>query len=64
MYSPNAVGNSVFDMVATSSHGFVQAATYAAVTTQAAEDTTGRSSIKYTSDETNLFFPITTTYPK
>ena len=61
-YTPDAQGNAVFDMEAPLSYGFTSAATYLAVTTRDVNVPAGRSSIKYTNGETNLFFPITTSF--
>ena len=49
-------------MEAPISYGFTPATTYQAVTAKASDNMAGRSSIKYTSEETNLFFPITTSF--
>ena len=49
-------------MEAPLSYGFTPAPTYLAVTARDGDIPAGRSSIKYTSLETNLFFPITTSF--
>ena len=49
-------------MEAPLSYGFTPAAAYLAVITRDGDVPAGRSSIKYTSLETNLFFPITTSF--
>lgn len=54
-------GNGVLDMDAplAAASGFTEFATFADVL---GATTTGRSSIKYTNEKTNLFFPITSLF--
>ena len=62
MYTPDLQGNSVFDMEAPLAYGFTPRQNYLDVTTRGDDIPAGRSSIRYTNEETNLFFPITTSW--
>ena len=62
MYTPDLQGNAVFDMEAGYAYGFTPAPTFFDVTARGDNIPAGRSSIKYTNAETNLFFPITTSF--
>ena len=60
VYSDEAKGNSVFDMLAPINDDYTALSVFKKVNVKAANDTYGRASIKYSNSEINLFFPITT----
>ena len=62
MYTPDLQGNAVFDMEAPLAYGFTPMPTYFNVVARGDDIPAGRSSIRYTNEETNLFFPITTSF--